>query len=51
MVTPVQDDVWGDTMRFRRYFLHYRAIRQALTFTVTIGTAVLLSYLILQARL
>jgi hypothetical protein len=37
-------------MPFRRYFLHYRAIREAVTFAVTIGTAVLFSYLILTVR-
>lgn len=37
-------------MLFRSYFLHYRTIRKAVTATVTIGTAVLFSYLILQAR-
>jgi hypothetical protein len=37
-------------MILRSYFLHYRAIRQAVTAAVTIGTAVLFSYLILQAR-
>jgi hypothetical protein len=34
----------------RRYFLHYRVIREAVTVTVTIGTAVLFSYLILNVR-
>jgi hypothetical protein len=34
----------------RRYFLHYRVIREAVTVMVTIGTAVLFSYLILSAR-
>jgi hypothetical protein len=37
-------------MLSQRYFLHYRAIRKAVTAAVTIGTAVLFSYLILQAR-
>jgi len=34
----------------RRYFLHYRVIREAVTVTVTIGTAVFFSYLILNVR-
>ena len=34
----------------RSYFLHYRAIRKAVTAVVTIGTALLFSYLILQGR-
>jgi len=37
-------------MLFRSYFLHYRAIRETATAAVTIGIAVLFSYLILQAR-
>jgi len=37
-------------MLFRSYFLHYRAIRKIVTATVTIGTAVLFSYWILEAR-
>jgi hypothetical protein len=37
-------------MPFRKYFLHYHAIRKAVTAAVTIGTALLFSYLILQAR-
>jgi hypothetical protein len=34
----------------RRYFLHYRAIREAVTVMVTVGTAALFSYLILNVR-
>jgi hypothetical protein len=36
-------------MLFRSYFLHYRLIREAITAVVTIGAALLFSYLILQA--
>ena len=37
-------------MLVRNYYLHYRAIRKIVTATVTIGTAVLFSYLILEVR-
>jgi hypothetical protein len=50
MVSPVQDEERRDAMLLRSYFLHYRAIRRAVTAAVTIGTAVLFSYLILQGR-
>lgn len=36
-------------MLMRSYFLHYRLIREVVTVLVTAGTALLLSYLILQA--
>jgi len=36
-------------MLLRRYYLHYRLIREAITAVATIGAALLLSYLILQA--
>ena len=35
----------------RGFFLHYRVLREAITVVVTIGTALLLSYLILWMRL
>lgn len=35
----------------RKFFLHYRLVREALTAVVTIGTALLFSYLILRVRL
>jgi len=35
----------------RKIFLHYRLVREALTAVVTIGTALLFSYLILRVRL
>ena len=35
----------------RAFFLHYRVVREAITVVVAIGTAVLLSYLILWMRL
>jgi hypothetical protein len=50
MATAVQDVERGIAMFLRSYFLHYRAIREAITAAVTVGTAVLFSYLILQAR-
>jgi hypothetical protein len=37
-------------MGFRQYFLYYHAIREAVTAVVTIGAAVLFSYLILYTR-
>jgi hypothetical protein len=38
-------------MIHRTFFLHYRLVREAITTVVGIGTALLLSYLILWARL
>lgn len=38
-------------MIHRTYLLHYRLVRGAITTVVTIGTALLVSYLILWARL
>jgi hypothetical protein len=35
----------------RTYFLHYRMVREVVTTVATIGTALLVSYLILWARL
>jgi hypothetical protein len=35
----------------RTFFLHYRLFREVITTVVTIGTAMLVSYLILWARL
>ena len=40
----------GAAMLLRSYFLHYRAIREAVTAAVTIGAALLFSYLIVYAR-
>jgi hypothetical protein len=37
-------------MLLRSYFLHYRAIREAVTAAATIGAALLFSYLIVYAR-
>lgn len=50
LAIPVQDKAGGDAMLYRRYFPHHRMIREAVTAVVTIGAALLLSYLILQAR-
>jgi hypothetical protein len=36
-------------MLMRSYFLRYRLIREVITVVVTAGTALLFSYLILQA--
>jgi hypothetical protein len=36
-------------MLLRSYFLHYRLIREVITGVATVGTALLFSYLILQA--
>ena len=35
----------------RAFYLHYRVVREAITVIVTIGTALLLSYLILWMKL
>jgi hypothetical protein len=47
LVTAVQDEAQEAVMLLRSYFLHYRLIRETLTVVVTVGTALLLSYLIL----
>jgi hypothetical protein len=49
LVTPVQDEARETVMLMRSYFLHYRLIREILTAIATVGTALLFSYLILQA--
>jgi hypothetical protein len=46
----MQDEAREVYMLLRRYFLHHRLIREGVTAVVTIGTALLFSYLILQAR-
>lgn len=38
-------------MIHRKFFLHYRVVRETITAVVAIGTALLFSYLILWARL
>jgi hypothetical protein len=50
LVTPVQDQLGGADMRVRSFYLHYRLIREAITATVTVGTALLFGYLIVYAR-
>jgi hypothetical protein len=45
----VQHEALEAVMLFRRYFLHYRLIRQAVTVVATAGAVLLFSYLILQA--
>ena len=35
----------------RQFYLHYRFVREAITAVVTIGAALLVSYLILRVRL
>jgi hypothetical protein len=49
LVTAVQDEALEAVMFLRSYFLHYRLIREILTAVATAGTALLFSYLILQA--
>ena len=42
----------GEAAMLRRHlYLHYRVVREAIMAVVTIGAALLLSYLILKARL
>jgi hypothetical protein len=48
LVTAVQDEAQEVVMLLRSYFLHYRLIREILTAVAMVGTALLLSYLILQ---
>jgi hypothetical protein len=40
----------GFAMISRQFYLHYRLVREALTTVVTVGTALLFSYLILRVR-
>jgi hypothetical protein len=48
----VQGKWWREGAMIRRaFFLHYRMVREAVTVIVTIGTALLLSYLILWMKL
>ncbi len=49
LVTAVQAEAREAAMLMRSYFLHYRLIREVITVVVTAGTALLFSYLILQA--
>ncbi len=51
LATMVQDRWQEATMIQRAYFLHYRLVREGITAVVTLGTAMLVSYLILWARL
>ncbi len=52
LATVVQDKWRGEAaMILRAFFLHYRMVREAITTVVAVGTAVLLSYLILWMRL
>ena len=52
LATVVQDKRRQEAaMIHRTFFLHYRVAREAITVVVTIGMALLLSYLILWARL
>jgi hypothetical protein len=37
-------------MLHREFYLHYRLVREAITAVVTIGAALLFSYLILQVH-
>ena len=48
LATAVQDEPQEAVMLLRSYFLHYRLIRETLTAVATVGTALLLSCLILQ---
>jgi hypothetical protein len=50
MVTAVQDKAQGATVLYRQYLLHYRLVRESVTVVVTIGIALLFSYLIVQGR-
>ena len=49
LVIAVQDEAQEAVMLLRSYFLHYGLIREIFTAVATVGTALLLSYLILQA--
>jgi hypothetical protein len=50
LVTAVQYEAREAAMLYRKYYLHYRLVRETITAIATIGTALLFSYLILQAR-
>jgi hypothetical protein len=49
LVPAVQVKAQEDFMLLRSYFLHYRLIRELVTGIAIVGTALLFSYLILQA--
>jgi hypothetical protein len=49
MATAVQGEAQGAPMLRQKYLLHYCLIRETVTAVVTMGTAVLLSYVILQS--
>jgi hypothetical protein len=51
LATSVQGRQQEAAMIQRAYFLHYRMVNDVITAVVTLGTAVLFSYLILWARL
>jgi hypothetical protein len=52
LVTVMQGYAQGELAMLRRHlYLHYRVVREAITAVVTVGAALLLSYLILKARL
>jgi len=49
LVIEVLNEAREAVMLIRSYFLHYRLIREAITAVAMVGTALLFSYLILQA--
>jgi hypothetical protein len=51
LATVMQGRAQEATMFQRAYFLHYRMVNDVITTLVSIGTALLFSYLILWARL
>jgi hypothetical protein len=50
MATVVQGHAREAPMLHRKFYLHYRLVREAITAVVTIGAALLFSYLILQVH-
>jgi hypothetical protein len=50
LATVVQGQAREAPMLHRKFYLHYRLVREAITAVVTIGAALLFSYLILQVH-
>ena len=50
LATMVQGHAREAPMLHRKFYLHYRLVREAITAVVTVGAALLFSYLILQVH-
>jgi hypothetical protein len=48
LATVVQGQAQEASMFYRKFYIHYRLVREAITAVVTLSAALLFSYLILQ---